>query len=85
MTKTLRLLMPQWQGGTGPDYSFGAKLLAWLAPPDENAKTIEVPVEPYDHKGLQVENGMNARSALLRQLRSATKIIEVAGSYFLPE
>jgi len=76
MTKTLRLLMPQWQGGTGPDYSFGAKLLAWLAPPDENAKTVEVPVEPYDHKGLQVENGMNARSALLRQLRSATKIIE---------
>ncbi len=30
--KTVRLLMPQWQGGNNPHYSFGAELLAWLAP-----------------------------------------------------
>ena len=30
--KTLRLLMPQWQGGNNPPYHFGARLLSWLAP-----------------------------------------------------
>jgi len=30
--KTLRLLMPQWQGGNNPTYYLGARLLAWLAP-----------------------------------------------------
>lgn len=32
MEKTLRLLIPQWQGGNNPAYFLGAKLLAWLAP-----------------------------------------------------
>lgn len=34
--KTVRLLMPQWQGGNNPNYSFGAELLAWLAPNNDN-------------------------------------------------
>jgi hypothetical protein len=29
---TLRLIMPQWQGGNVHDYYFGSQLLAWLAP-----------------------------------------------------
>ncbi len=33
--KTIRLLMPQWQGGDNPNYSFGAELLAWLAPDND--------------------------------------------------
>ncbi|MEF0941145.1 hypothetical protein [Rhizobium sp. BR 362] len=31
-TKTLRLQIPQWQGGNLEGYHFGAQLLAWLAP-----------------------------------------------------
>jgi len=76
MTTTLRLLFPQWQGGNNPTYHFGAKMLAWLAPASENGIQVEVPVEPYQGVDLQQENGIVARSALLNQLKSATKIIE---------
>lgn len=75
MPKTLRLLMPQWQGGDNPAYSFGARLLAWLAPGDGGA-TVEVPVEPFTGMPPAVENGVVAQTALLRQLEAATRIIE---------
>ena len=41
--KTIRLLMPQWQGGNNPTYQLGARMLAWLAPPSK-ATLFEVPV-----------------------------------------
>ncbi len=48
MTKqTIRLLMPQWQGGNNPNYSFEADLLAWLTP-DNDQPLIHVPVQAYD-------------------------------------
>lgn len=75
MNHTLRLLMPQWQGGNNPPYSFGARLLSWLAPADQHAVEIEVPIEPYQDKKLAMENGVIARSALLRQLKAAAQII----------
>lgn len=76
MANTLRLLMPQWQGGNNPPYSFGAKLLAWLAPSCSDSPVIEVPVEPYNGTELPIEGGVVAKSMLLNQLMSATKIIE---------
>jgi len=76
MADTLRLLMPQWQGGASPAYSFGAKLLAWLAPPAGNTPQVEVPVEPYKGVELPLEDGVAARTVLLQQLRAASKIIE---------
>lgn len=75
MKKTLRLLMPQWQGGTGPDYTFGARMLAWLAPEDKNSVLVEVPCEPHIEMSPVMENGMYARSVLLKQMRAATGII----------
>lgn len=74
MSKTLRLLMPQWQGGNNPAYPLGARLLAWLA--SNNSEVVEVPVESFNGKELPMENGVIARTALLKQLRSATHIIE---------
>ncbi|WP_233711056.1 hypothetical protein [Lederbergia citrisecunda] len=41
--KTLRLLMPQWQGGYNPTYYLGALLLNWLAPASDDVQ-VEVPV-----------------------------------------
>lgn len=76
MSNTLRLLMPQWQGGNNPPYYFGAKLLAWLAPEAGNVTQVEVPVSPYDGKDLSMENGVRAQSILLRQLNSARSLIE---------
>ncbi|ALC83146.1 MULTISPECIES: arginase family protein [Bacillus] len=73
--KTIRLLMPQWQGGNNPNYSFGAELLAWLAP-DNDQPLINVPVQAYDGTPLENENGINGRKQLLEQLKSAHQIID---------
>lgn len=73
---TLRLLMPQWQGGNyGETYPLGARLLAWLAP-ESAAPLVEVPVENYDGTVPPVEGGIVGKTALLKQQRAARKIIE---------
>lgn len=73
--KTLRLLMPQWQGGgNNPAYSLGARLLEWLAPKGSHP-TIEVPIDPYHSTSIKKENGIIEQSALLKQLEDATTII----------
>lgn len=73
--KTLRLLMPQWQGGNNPTYQLGARLLAWLAPPSD-AAFAEVPVTPPDASSPGLEDGVFAKSDVLRQTRAARDIIE---------
>lgn len=71
--KTLRLVMPQWQGGGLPTYILGSRLLAWLAP-QSDAIVREVPVaEPGE---LPLEQGIYARSAILRQDQEALRIIQ---------
>jgi arginase len=73
---TLRLNMPQWQGGNQHDYYFGSQLLAWLAPlANGPVETVPVP-EPQPGETLDVENGIVARAALLQQARAARQAIE---------
>jgi arginase len=73
---TLRLHMPQWQGGNVHDYYFGSHLLAWLAPiANGPVETVPVP-EPKPGETLDVENGIVARAALLQQARAARQAIE---------
>jgi len=73
---TLRLNMPQWQGGNVHDYYFGSELLAWLAPVANGpVETVPVP-EPKPGETLEVENGILGRAALLRQARAARQAIE---------
>lgn len=68
---TLRLNMPQWQGGNVHDYYFGSQLLAWLAPSANGPlETVPVP-EPHPGETLEIENGILGRKALLRQARAA--------------
>src|SRR5215510_13271958 len=72
---TLRLLMPQWQGGgNNPVYALGARLLAWLAPAS-SAAFEEVPINPRN-EGLAVEQGIFAREVVLEQARVARRILE---------
>ena len=72
----LRLNMPQWQGGNRHEYYFGSELLAWLAPPANGpVETVPVP-EPEPGETLEVENGILARKALLRQARAAREAID---------
>jgi arginase len=72
--RTLRLIMPQWQGGNLPAYYFGSQLLAWLAP-EANGPVATVEIDPPAAAELAVENGITARSTLLRQLDSAEALI----------
>lgn len=76
--KTLRLVMPQWQGGGLPAYVLGARLLAWLAPASD-AIVREVPITPPDDGGLAIEHGIYERSAILRQDQAAMRIIQEVG------
>ena len=76
MSTTLRLLMPQWQGGNNPSYALGARLLSWLAPDGGDTLQVEVPVEEYMGEALPLENGVVARTALLRQILAAQKTLE---------
>lgn len=73
--KTLRLNMPQWQGGAEPAYRFGAELLRWLAPAhDGPEETVAVPAAA--EQALEIEQGIKARTALLSQARAARAAIE---------
>jgi hypothetical protein len=61
---TLRLLMPQWQGGGNNfAYALGAQLLAWLAPAS-TAAFEEVPINRRT-EGLAVDRGIFAREVVL--------------------
>jgi arginase len=72
--KTLRLLMPQWQGGNNPIYYLGAQLLYWLAPKGD-ADFAEVPVAAPDGSQLPLEGGVLGKSAILKQNEAALDII----------
>ena len=71
--KTLRLIMPQWQGGNNFSYHFGAQLLAWLAPATDD-ETIEVPIstEPTND---EKEDGIVAKKQIIQQTQSALEIL----------
>lgn len=72
--KTLRMLMPQWQGGNNEEaYTLGAKLLSWLAPESDDT-LIEVPIETNPEL-LEKKDGIVARGALLKQMKAARNII----------
>ncbi|TBL71067.1 arginase family protein [Paenibacillus thalictri] len=71
--KTLRLLMPQWQGGYNPPYYLGAQLLNWLAPASDDIQE-EVPVSLHT-EGIEIEKGTYARADVLEQLRHAFTIL----------
>lgn len=73
-SKTIRLLMPQWQGGNNPLYHLGAELLAFLAP-QADIPSFKVPVTEPD-KPLQIESGIIGGGQIVNQLKNAYGIIE---------
>ena len=38
--KTIRLDIPQWQGGNNPNYVFGSELLSIIVPQVSSIKTV---------------------------------------------
>lgn len=76
VNKTLRLLLPQWQGGGNPNYAFGAELLAHIAPASKTSETIEVSVDKDFDKELKVEHGVAGEQVLFKQMEETAKILE---------
>ena len=83
--KTIRLILPQWQGGNRYVYAFGAKLLEWLAPA-ANCETLEIPLIPKTPE--IIKDGIAFKEELLRhsgeiyrllQSKSPDKIIVFGG------
>lgn len=75
-SSTLRLIMPQWQGGNSNnlDYHFGSRLLAWLAPESDD-ETIEVPIDIglMNHEKV---DGILAKQKLIKQANAAFGILQ---------
>lgn len=85
-TSTLRLIYPQWQGGTiahwvpelPPDdasrgYYLGAYLLNFLAP-ESNQNTIEVPIS-LDINDRETDHGVSARNVIVTQTKAALELV----------
>ncbi|UPO89971.1 arginase family protein [Niallia sp. Man26] len=74
--KTIRILLPQWQGGNDPRYAFGAELLAHIAPKSKTSETFEVAVDKDFGKKLEVENGVIGEQVLFKQMEDTARILD---------
>lgn len=75
--KTLRLHMPQWQGGNLSEYHLGSRLLSWLLPSGEGPEEVvpvAAPTSPVFPQRMQ--DGMAGKAVLLEQARDARLAIE---------
>ncbi|MBN7742861.1 arginase family protein [Bacillus velezensis] len=76
MDKTLRLIVPDWQGGNKQEYYFGAELLSWLAPKNANQKEIKLNIEEPKNEELEKENGVVAQSTVKRNVSMAAEVLK---------
>lgn len=75
-SKTLRLHMPQWQGGNLGEYHLSSQMLSWLLPPSDGPEeTVPIP-QPNSINSLRTEDGILAKAALLEQARAARQALE---------
>lgn len=72
--KTIRLKVPQWQGGNKPTYAFGAELLSWLTPKNLDQSEFEI-VIPTQTQALVKENGVTGQSIVARTVDLVTEKI----------
>src|SRR5690625_7907660 len=75
MVKTIRLIAPDWQGGNKHAYYFGAELLSWLAPKNDNQKEIKLDIEQTKNEELEKENGVVAQSSVNSNVSMAAEVM----------
>lgn len=76
MSKTIRLIAPDWQGGNKREYYFGAELLSWLAPKNDYQKEVKLDIEEPKNEDLVKENGVVAQSMVKRNVSMAAKVLK---------
>lgn len=77
VNKTVRLILPQWQGGVNPDYYLGSKILSAIVPESNSIRTIEVPVSQNFDSDLKIEQDINGRKVLLKQTELTRNILDI--------
>lgn len=76
---TLRLLIPQWQGGMNPNYVLGAQLLALIAPPSEVDETITISVPENFEAPLATKQGIDRFEELMGQTKETLAVLAEKG------
>ena len=75
-SKTVRLVYPQWQGGVNPNYAIGSEILNLVLPKGKNTETLEVPVDKNFDKEIELKDGINEQTNILKQLQCAFNMLE---------
>lgn len=76
MSKTIRLIVPDWQGGNKKEYYFGAELLSWLAPKNDNQKEIKLEIDEPKNEELVKENGVIAQSDVKQNVKMSANVLK---------
>lgn len=76
--KTIRLLYPDYASGGLDTYYFGANLLPYILPQNENQPIVKVDVAPPNGREKQVKNGIYAEDEVLSGIKNAQKKLEEA-------
>lgn len=69
--KTIRLLYPDYISGGLETYYFGANLMQYILPQNDNQKLVRVAVAPPDGKEKTVTDGITAEDEVLSGVRDA--------------
>lgn len=75
--KTIRLLYPDHASGGLETYYFGANLLQYILPQNENQKLVKVEIAPPDGKAKTVTNGIYSEDEVVSGIRDAKKKLAV--------
>lgn len=76
MSKTLKVVYPEWQGGVNPNYVLGAKIMDLIVPTSSEIEKVEVPVATDDRKSLlERTNNVDAAKTLQAQIETFTGIL----------
>ena len=74
--KTVRLLYPDYVSGGLETYYFGAKLLRYILPKNDDQELLEVDIPAPTGKNYTVTDGIYAKELVLEGLNKATDILE---------
>lgn len=74
--KTIRLLYPDFVSGGLDEYYFGANLMAYILPANENQKLVRVNIEPPLGKLEAVADGVYGKDAVIKGIQDAMQKIE---------
>lgn len=75
--KTLRMTIPQWQGGVNPDYVFGAELLEKIAPPSANPQeSVTIIVGRDFSRPLKEIDGVSGGDQLIKQMSEEWQVLQ---------